>query len=122
LPVLARHRILVAADQVDPIVAGEVGVERVALAVLEGIENVLEVGMLEAEHHVGIHGDEAAVAVIGEAAIAGHLGQRFDGGVVEPEIEHGIHHAGIEARPPDRTDTSSGFFLSPNALPASLPT
>ena len=89
----ARHRILVAADQIDPVVAGEIGVERIALAVLEGIENVLEVRMLEAEHDVGIHGDEAAVAVIGEAAIAGHFGQRFDRLVVEAEIEHGIHHA-----------------------------
>ena len=49
--------------------------------------------MLEAEHHVGIHGDEAAIAVIGEAAIAGHFRQRLDRLVVEAEIEHGIHHA-----------------------------
>ncbi len=89
----ARHRILVAADQIDPVVAGQVGVERIALAVLEGIENVLEMMMLEAEHHVRIHRDESAVAVIGEAAIAGHFGQRFDRLVVETEIEHGIHHA-----------------------------
>ena len=49
--------------------------------------------MLEAEHHVRIHGDEAAIAVIGEAAVAGQFGERFDGLVVEAEIEHGIHHA-----------------------------
>ena len=49
--------------------------------------------MLEAEHHVRIHGDEAAIAVIGEAAIAGEFGERFDGLVVEAEIEHGVHHA-----------------------------
>jgi len=29
---------------------------------------------------------------------------------------------GIEARPPERTETRSGFFESPNALPVSLPT
>ena len=74
----ARDRVLVAADQIDPVVAGEVGVERIALAVLEGVEDVLEVMMLEAEHHIRIHGDEAAIAVIGKAAVAGHLGQRFD--------------------------------------------
>ena len=49
--------------------------------------------MLEAEHHVRIHRDEAAIAVIGEAAIAGEFGERFDRLVVEAEIEHGIHHA-----------------------------
>ena len=47
----------------------------------------------DAEHDVGIHGDEAAIAVIGEAAVAGFLRQRLDGLVVEAEIEHGIHHA-----------------------------
>ena len=49
--------------------------------------------MLEAEHHIRIHGDEAAIAVIGEAAVAGQFGERFDGLVVEAEIEHGVHHA-----------------------------
>ena len=49
--------------------------------------------MLDAEHHVGIHGDEAPVAVVGEAPVAGFLRQRLDGHVVEAEIEHGIHHA-----------------------------
>ena len=90
---LARHRFLVLADQFDPVVAGQIGVERIALAVLEGVEDVLEVMMLEAEHHVRIHRDEAAIAVIGEAAIAGQFGERFDRLVVEAEIEHGVHHA-----------------------------
>ncbi len=89
----ARDRVLVLADQIDPVLGGEVGVERVALAVLEGVEDFLEVMMLEAEHHVRIHGDEAAIAVIGEAAIARELRQRFHGLVVEAEIEHGVHHA-----------------------------
>ena len=90
---LARDGFLVLADQFDPVVAGEIGVERIALAVLEGVEDVLEVMMLEAEHHVRIHRDEAAIAVIGEAAIAGEFGERFDRLVVEAEIEHGVHHA-----------------------------
>ena len=67
---LALDGFLVLADQFDPVVAGQIGVERVALAVLEGVEDVLEMMMLEAEHHVRIHGDEAAIAVIGEAAVA----------------------------------------------------
>ena len=91
---LALDRFLVAADQVDPVVAGEVGIERVALAVLEGIQDVLEMMMLEAEHHVGIHGDEAAVAVIGKAAVAGHFSEGLDGLVVEAEVQHGVHHPG----------------------------
>ncbi len=49
--------------------------------------------MLEAEHHIRIHRDEAAIAVIGEAAVAGESSQRFHRLVVEAEVEHGIHHA-----------------------------
>ena len=48
----ARHRVLVTSDQIYPVVAGQVGVERISLAVLERIQDVLEMRMLEAEHHV----------------------------------------------------------------------
>ena len=50
--------------------------------------------MVDAQHDIAVHLDEAAIAVIGEARIAGALGQALDGLVVEAEIEHGIHHAG----------------------------
>ena len=48
----------------------------------------------DAEHHVGIHGDEAAVAVVGEALVAGGFRHRLDRHVVEAEVEHRVHHAG----------------------------
>ena len=57
------------------------------------VEDFLEVMMRDAEHHVGVHGDEAPVAVIGETPIARFLRQRRDRRVVEAEIEHRIHHA-----------------------------
>jgi hypothetical protein len=56
-------------------------------------ERLLEMVMIDAEHDVAIHLDEAAIAVIGEAGVAGAPGQAFDRDVVEAEIEHGIHHA-----------------------------
>ena len=77
--VLLLDALLVAADQLDPVVGVEVGVELVAVAVLVVVEDVLEMLVLDAEHHVGIHRDEAPVAVIGEAAVAGFLRQRLDG-------------------------------------------
>ena len=49
--------------------------------------------MLDAQHDVGIHLDEAAIAVIGEAAVPARLRQTFDGLIVEAEIEHRVHHA-----------------------------
>ncbi len=81
------------ADQFDPVVAGRDRCRAYSPGRPCGVENVLEVMMLEAEHHVRIHRDEAAIAVIGEAAIAGEFGERFDRLVVEAEIEHGVHHA-----------------------------
>src|SRR5207302_29999 len=65
----------------------------VAVAVLVIVEDFLEMVMTEAEHHVGIHGDEPPVAVVGEAAIARFLREGCDGLVVEAEIKHGVHHA-----------------------------
>ena len=93
MPCLLLDALLVAADQLFPVVGVEIGVERVAVAVLVLVEDFLEVMVRDAEHHVGIHGDEAPVAVIGEAPVAGFLRQRLDGRVVEAEIEHGVHHA-----------------------------
>ena len=91
---LVLDALLVALDQRRPVVGGEVGVEAVALPLLVEVEQFLEMLVADAEHDVGIHGDEAAVTVIGKAPVAGFLRQRFHGLVVEAEIEHGIHHAG----------------------------
>ena len=91
---LLADAFLVARHHVDPVLGGELGVQRVAGARLVVLQNVLEVVMLDVEHHVGIHLNEAPVGIIGKAAVAGLLGQRLDGVVVEPEIKHGVHHAG----------------------------
>ena len=93
LAALLLQPLLVELDQFGPIVGGEVGVEAVALPLLEAVEQFLEMLVADAEHHVGIHGDEAPVAVIGEAPVAGLLRQRLHRLVVEAQIEHRIHHA-----------------------------
>ena len=93
LAALGLEALLVLLDQLGPVVGGQIGVERVALVFLVVVEQFLEVLVADAEHDVGIHRDEAPIAVIGEAAVAGFLGQRLDRLVVEAEIEHGVHHA-----------------------------
>jgi hypothetical protein len=45
------------------------------------------------------------------------LAEAQHGAVVQAEIEHGVHHAGIEARAPERTETSNGLLASPNPAP-----
>ena len=49
--------------------------------------------MINTEHDVGIHLDEAAIGVVGEARVGRAPRQAFDGLVVEAEIEDRIHHA-----------------------------
>jgi hypothetical protein len=63
-------------------------------ALLDAVEDVLELLLVDVENDVAEHLDEAAIGVIGEAGIAAALGQRFDGLVVEAEVEDGVHHAG----------------------------
>ena len=91
---LVRDEGLVTDDERRPVVGVELGVEHIAVSVLVLVEDFLEQAMFEAEHHVRIHGDEAPVGIIGEAAVAGIRRERLDGDVVEAEIEHGVHHAG----------------------------
>jgi hypothetical protein len=83
----------VAGDELFQILGVKIGVERVAVAILVVVENFLEVVVRDAEHHVGIHGDEAPVAILGKTPVAGFLRKRFDRRVVKPEIEHRIQHA-----------------------------
>ncbi len=90
--VLLLEPLLVAADQIDPVIGREIGVERVAIPVLVVVEDLLEVIVTEAEHDVGIHRDEAAIGIVRETLVAGVLRQRLDRRVVEAEIEHGVHH------------------------------
>jgi len=90
---LALPGLLVFADDVPPVVGGQIRVEAIALGFLVEFQHVLEIVVVDVEHHVRIHLDEAAVGIEGEALVAGAGRQRADRGVVEAEIEDGVHHA-----------------------------
>ena len=70
----------------------DIGVE--AVVFLGDLQNVLEQVMVEAKHHVGIHLDEAAVAIPSKARIARGAGKALHRLVIEAKVEHGVHHAG----------------------------
>ncbi len=63
-----------------------------ALVLLGDLQRFLEHVVLQAEDDVRIHLDEAAVAVPGEARVAGDCGEALDRRVVEAEVEDGVHH------------------------------
>ena len=81
-------------DDALPVGGSEFGVEVVAAIGFFVLENLLEHLVVEAEHNVGIHLDEAAIAVIGEARIMRVMRQRLHGLVVQTQIQDRIHHAG----------------------------
>ena len=64
------------------------------LAHFHAVEDVLEFLLGNVEDHIAEHLDEAAIGVVGKARIVAALGERFDGMVVEAEVEDGVHHAG----------------------------
>jgi hypothetical protein len=90
----ALHGLLVGIDDPQPVLGAEIGVERETVEVLVGVEDVLEYAVVDAEHNVRIHLDEAPVAVVGEPLATRFGGQPLHGRVVETEVEDGVHHAG----------------------------
>ena len=91
---ILQHLRLVEIGDAPQILGIQLGIEFDALVLLLGLQDFLEQGVLHAQHDVRIHLDEAAIAVIGEARIAGELGQARDRGFGEAEIEDGVHHPG----------------------------
>ena len=87
------HR-LVFGDHSLPVVGGKRGVDGHLQPVLGVVQHALERRVLQAEHHVGVHLDEAAVAVEGEAAVARQARQALDRLVVQAEVQHRVHHPG----------------------------
>ena len=57
------------------------------------VEQLLKIMVVHIQHHIGIHLDEPAVAVIGKARIAGAVRQRHHGFIIQAKIEHRVHHA-----------------------------
>ena len=89
---------LVGGDHAIQVVGVQVGVLGHSPAFLGGIEGMLEMLVFHPHHHVAVHLDEAPVGVLGEARVARLLGQPLDRGVVEPKVEHRVHHAGHRLR------------------------
>ena len=114
---LALDDDLVVADQLRPVVAGEVGVEVVAALVLEVLEPLLEAVVVDAEHDVGIHLDEAAVGIVGEALVGAAPRAPRPSASLRPRLRMVSIIPGIEARAPERTERRSGRSSPPSVLP-----
>ena len=90
---LLLHQLLVVGDDGLQIVGGQVGIELGLHLFLAAVEDVVEIVLVDFQHHVAEHLDEAAVAVVGEARIAALALQRLHGLVVQAQVQDGVHHA-----------------------------
>ena len=85
-------------DQFAPLRGRDFRVGRERIEILEVVEKIGEQAMIDAQHHIAVHLDEAPVTIVGEAFVARPPGQSFDGRVIEAQIENGVHHAGHRNR------------------------
>ena len=90
---LLGDELLVARHGLPHAVLAEVGVDLGAVRVLDRLELVLELLLRDLQHDVAEHLHEAAVAVVGEPAVLRAGLQPLDRGVVQPQVEDGVHHA-----------------------------
>ena len=87
---------------------------------LDAVEDVLELLLGNIQHHVAEHLDQAAIGVVGKAGIVAALGQRFDGLIVEAEVEDGVHHAGHGELCAGANGDQQGIFARAQLLPLQL--
>ena len=85
---------LVPIDEHLEIMRREVNIAGGADFLFQGAECLFEVMMGHSAHHVAEHVDETAIGVIGKPHVACLPREPLDGGVVEAEVEHRVHHTG----------------------------
>ncbi len=88
------NHLLVLGDHFLQRLGVQLGVELDLLLLLLVVEDFLEVRLLDFQHHVAEHLDEAAIGVVGEARVVGPPRQGFHRFIVQAEVEDGVHHAG----------------------------
>ena len=84
--------VLVLGNKALQVVGGQLGVQGNTALLLDGSQLLLELAVVDLEHDVAVHVEEATVRVPGEALAP--LGtQALDDLVVDAEVEHSVHHA-----------------------------
>ena len=83
---------LIFADQLDQVIGLQFGVEEVTAIFLGNLQCILERMMVQPQHHIGIHLDEAAIAIPRKTGIARGSCKTFHGHIVKAQVEDRIHH------------------------------
>ena len=103
------------ANEPLPVFSFHVSIKEIALVFLGDLQRFLKRAVIEPEHDIGVHLNEAPIAVPCEPGITANRGQPLDSRVIDPKIEDGVHHAGhrhASARP-DRYQQRIGGIAKP---------
>ena len=92
-PILDDDR-LVAFDQSVQVIGRQFGIERDTAVFLGDFQCILEQIMIKTQNDIAVHLDETPIRIPGKTRIARRGGKPGDGGIVQPEVEHSVHHAG----------------------------
>ncbi len=98
-PGLLLDDLLEAPHQLLQVGGVQIEVGAAALGLLGRVELALEQLAVDVEHGLAEHLDQPPVGVPGETLVAGLLGQAGDAGVVQPEVQDGVHHPGHRVLP-----------------------
>ena len=99
------------AGQLLQVVGGELHVLGDTLLLLHLVDELFKVLLAHLHDHVGVHLDEAAVAVPGPAGVAGLAGEDLHHVLVQAQVEDGIHHAGHGGPGAGADGDQQGIFL-----------
>ena len=102
------HLVLVRLDQHLPVIGGQLDVVVLADPLLVLLQQVLEVVLAHAHHDVGVHLHEAAVASYAKRSLPVLRARLRTVSSLRPRLRTVSIMPGMEARAPERTETSSG--------------
>ncbi|GBF26345.1 hypothetical protein MnTg02_01383 [bacterium MnTg02] len=92
MPHLLGNAVLILLDHIKPMIRRQGRIADKTIVVLKSLKQILEERMIDAEHDICIHLNEAAIGIIGKSTIPCPRRNAFHRFVVEAEIKDSIHH------------------------------
>ena len=91
---LGQNNLFILINQFDEIIALQAGIIKHAAIEFHILERIFEQAMINTQHHISIHLDKPAIAIIGKTRIVGMRRQPDRRIIIEAQIKHRIHHSG----------------------------
>ena len=89
---LLFHNSFVLADKVLPMLSLKLNIVKEAIVFFDNFKGIFKAVVVKGQHHIGIHLDEATIAVPCKARVARSGGEPFYRSIVETKVQDRIHH------------------------------